>query len=252
MESIFKQHDIVNEDSPTAKKMSSELGSSTENETGWDRVKSMLTIDEFGNCSPEIDGVITTYAAGFLCGSIIGAAGASKDEYINFIDKNKASQFNSHYHAKHELQHRVTRAMMYGGFKVGWRLGLFTGSYMLFTTAVSTYRNKSSVIEYSAGGVLAGAVYKLPMGPKAMFSGGLIGGALGTIAGAMSVGVMKLTGTTTEELRYFRHGWKTASNREIALPETSQKSESINPLELQKRLGLIPNENQPTREKNFA
>ena len=35
--------------------------------------------------------------------------------------------------------------------------------------------------------------------------------------------------------------------REIALPETSQKSESINPLELQKRLGLIPNENQPTR-----
>ena len=45
MESIFKQHDIVNEDSPTAKKMSSELGSSTENETGWDRVKSMLTIE---------------------------------------------------------------------------------------------------------------------------------------------------------------------------------------------------------------
>ena len=41
----------------------------------------------------------------------------------------------------------------------------------------------------------------------------LLTGALGTIAGAMSVGVMKLTGTTTEELRYFRHGWKTASNR---------------------------------------
>lgn len=88
-----------------------------------------------------------------------------------------------------------------------------------FTTAVSTYRNKSSVFEYSAGGLLAGSMYKLPMGPKAMVSGGLAGVALGTVAGCVSVGIMKLTGTTTEELRYWKKGWKEASNRYFGVYE---------------------------------
>lgn len=69
------------------------------------------------------------------------------------------------------------------------------------------------MFEYSAGGFLAGAMYKFPMGPKAMVAGGLGGAVLGTAAGAISVGVMKLTGTTTEELRYLRHGWKEAKTR---------------------------------------
>jgi hypothetical protein len=56
-------------------------------------------------------------------------------------------------------------------------------------------------------------MYKLPMGPKAMVSGGIAGAAMGTIAGALIVGTMKLSGTTTEELRYWRKGWKEAKTR---------------------------------------
>jgi len=82
-----------------------------------------------------------------------------------------------------------------------------------FTSAVSPYSNKSTVFEYSAGGLLAGAMYKLPMGGKAMVAGGVGGAALGTVAGAISVGIMKLTGTTTEEVRYWRRDWKERINR---------------------------------------
>jgi len=253
MEKLIRNHDIVHDESPTGQKMNSQIDGPIGEETGWDRLKLMLSLDEFGGFSPEMDGVITSTSAGFLCGSLLGAAGASKNEYITFIDKNKASQFDSHYHAKHELQHRVTRAMMYGGFRVGWRLALFTGSYMFFTTAVSTYRNKSSVLEYSVGGLLAGAVYKFPMGPRAIFAGGLIGSVLGTAAGILSVGTMKLTGTTTEELRYWRRGWKTASNSEIVLPEIpSQKAGSINPRELPHQLGLTAIEKEPEREETAS
>jgi len=71
---------------------------------------------------------------------------------------------------------------------------------------------------------------------------------LGTIAGALSVGIMKLTGTTTEELRYWRKGWKTAPMSEI-LPEIPlSKTESINTMELQKQLGLTLNGNESKRE----
>jgi hypothetical protein len=58
-----------------------------------------------------------------------------------------------------------------------------------------------------------GSMYKFTMGPKAMVSGGLAGGVLGTVAGAVTVGLLKLTGTTTEELRYWRKGWKESQNR---------------------------------------
>lgn len=51
------------------------------------------------------------------------------------------------------------------------------------------------------------------MGPKAMFSGGLAGAALGTVAGGISVGVMKLTGTTAEDIRYWKKGWREAETR---------------------------------------
>lgn len=45
------------------------------------------------------------------------------------------------------------------------------------------------------------------MGPKAMVAGGLAGSVLGTGAGVIAVGLMTLTGTTTEELRQLRR-WK--------------------------------------------
>ena len=71
------------------------------------------------------------------------------------------------------------------------------------------------MFEYVAGGALAGAIYKLPMGPKAMVPGFLVGAALGTVAGSISVAVMKVTGTTAEEVRFIRKGWKESQSRYI-------------------------------------
>lgn len=45
MERILTNHDIVDEESPTAKKMSAELSAAAEKETGWDRLKSMLFLE---------------------------------------------------------------------------------------------------------------------------------------------------------------------------------------------------------------
>lgn len=72
----------------------------------------------------------------------------------------------------YQLEFQISFKMVYN-HSTNWYRGI---SIRFFTTAVSTYRNKSSVIEYSAGGLLAGAVYKFPMGPKAVISGGLVGG----------------------------------------------------------------------------
>lgn len=79
------------------------------------------------------------------------------------------------------------------------------------STVISNYRNKVSVSDYTAGGVLAGAVYKFSLGPKGMVAGGFFGGFLGTLSGVMWSVMLKLSGIKMPEVysethKYFR--WK--------------------------------------------
>lgn len=48
----------------------------------------------------------------------------------------------------------------------------------------------------------------LKMGPKGMAAGGIIGGALGLFAGLVTTGLLKLSGITMEEARYWQYKWK--------------------------------------------
>jgi complex I assembly factor TIMMDC1 len=82
---------------------------------------------------------------------------------------------------------------------------LFSG----IVTLMSVYRGKSSIWEYLAAGSATGAVYKLNMGLRGMAAGGIVGLAFGGVAGGVSLGVMKMTGTTMEEVRYWQYKWKT-------------------------------------------
>nr|SVE73253.1 EOG090X0FS6 [Ceriodaphnia reticulata] len=244
--------------SPTAQKLAEQANKVVSTETGWDRLKSIFRTEyhsnlaniEFNAISPELDGVLSAASVGTLIGFFIGALPASRAEYEDFITNNKATKFQSHFEAKTKLQHNVTQAMAIAGWRVAWRLGLFTGAYMFFTTAVSVYRNKTSVYEFAAGGLLAGSMYKLPMGPKAMCSGGLAGAALGTLAGGISVGIMKLTGTTTEDIRYWKKGWREAEMREITSITNPNRAKAAGHLavaheiEMARRAGLLDMANE--------
>nr|SVE92713.1 EOG090X0FS6 [Megafenestra aurita] len=236
---IITNNDVIDPKSKTAQKLAEQAALAIEKETGWDRVMSIFELDEFRSISPELDNCLTAGSVGLIFGMFLGGVTGSKREYEDFITRNKASQFESHFDAKSKLQFNVTKAMAVSGWRIAWRLGLFSGAYTFFTTVVSTYRNKSSIFEYSAGGLLAGAMYKSTMGPKAMVSGGLAGGVLGAMAGAVSVGAMMLTGTTTEELRYWKKGWKDASNREILSVNNRARVDAMGPLSLAHDLNLI-------------
>ena len=60
----------------------------------------------------------------------------------------------------------VLLAMMQGGWKMGWRFGLVTGVFLSVTQSLSVIRNSINPLDYAAGGLAMGAVYRFNMGPR--------------------------------------------------------------------------------------
>lgn len=71
--------------------------------------------------------------------------------------------------------------------------------------------------EYVLAGVFTGASYKFNMGLRGMAAGALVGGALGTVGGAVSLLILKATGMTMEEMRYWQYKWR--ANRDDTINE---------------------------------
>lgn len=71
------------------------------------------------------------------------------------------------------------------------------------------------MIEHITAGAATGAGYKMNMGLRGMTAGALVGGVLGTIAGSITWGILKLTGKTMEEIRMYNYQWRTSRDDAI-------------------------------------
>ncbi|XP_055851039.1 RPII140-upstream gene protein [Episyrphus balteatus] len=221
-----KENDIISKDTKTYKAF---LERRPTNETGLDRVKEMFKVDEFGTISPELNSVYQAGFCGFLFGAIYGGFINSRTAYEDFMNNNQASAFKSHLDAKRKLQNEFTVSFAKGAFKWGWRVSLFTTSYFGIITLISVYREKSSIYEYLAAGGITGSLYKVNMGLRGMTAGGIIGAGLGGIAGLASLGVLKLSGYSMEEMRYWQYKWRLERDENIREAYINQQ-EDKNPV----------------------
>ncbi|XP_046402922.1 RPII140-upstream gene protein [Ischnura elegans] len=196
----INSHDHVSPDSQSAQ----EIISREEKKTGLERVRAIFTVDEFDNLSPELTTVVQGSILGMLVGACYGGINRSKVAYLDFITKNQATQFASHLDAKKKLQDQVTIGLARGGFQWGWRLGVFTGSYLLISSVVATYRGKSGILEHEVSGVVTGGLYKASLGARGVIVGSGLGAVLGGLAGITSYGLLKVTGYSMEEIMTHR------------------------------------------------
>uniref|UniRef100_A0A182YS17 Complex I assembly factor TIMMDC1, mitochondrial n=2 Tax=Anopheles stephensi TaxID=30069 RepID=A0A182YS17_ANOST len=213
---IENNHDQIKIDTKTVQSMYEEAPG--DKQTGMERIQMMFSIDEFGRVSSELNSIYQAGFLGFLFGACYGGFVNSRVAYMNFLERNQATAFQSSFEAKKKLQDQVTLNFAKGAFRWGWRLALFTTSYVGIQTMVSVYRGKSSLYEYMAAGSITGAMYKFSMGLRGMASGGLVGLVLGGLAGGLSLGIMRATGTTMEEVRFWQYKWHT--NREQVIRES--------------------------------
>ncbi|KAG5889237.1 hypothetical protein JTB14_006373 [Gonioctena quinquepunctata] len=177
-------------------------------ETGWDRVKRMYTVDEFGNVTHEANSILQVGAMSVFVGALYGGVVNSRVAYLEFMKNNEATSFKSHLDAKSKLQDKVTIGFGKGAFKWGWRLTLFCTSFAAISATMQAYRGKYGITEYVVAGGLTGALYKFNMGPRGWIVGGGLGSVLGLFCGGLTVGMLKLTGYSMEEARYWQYQWK--------------------------------------------
>ncbi|CAB3375583.1 Hypothetical predicted protein [Cloeon dipterum] len=209
----------VPEESKTLKKQLETYVKERGTLTPKERLYTMYSVDEFGNYSPELTSIIDLSLASFCGGAVVGGFIHSRAAHIFWMENNKATAFVDHVAAKRSLQDSIVKGMYKGGLMWGWRTAAFCGMYQAVATTAAVYRGKFGIIEHTLGGCAAGALYKANLGLRGITVGCILGGVLGTMAGACSSAICYLTGTDLDHIRYYQHQWK--------LREEEKKREKI-------------------------
>lgn len=90
---------------------------------------------------------------------------------------------------------------------------------------MSVYRGKSSIKEYITAGLVTGSLYKINTGVRGMAVGGLLGCALGSIGGLFTLLLLRASGTSMEEIRYWQYKWR--SHRDVVVRQAIVVSEYL-------------------------
>ncbi|CAH1969568.1 unnamed protein product [Acanthoscelides obtectus] len=141
-------------------------------------------------------------------GSIYGGVVNSRKAYVDFMKNNQATSFLDHFEAKKKLQDAVTISFAKGAFKWGWRITLFSSTFVAVSTMIQVYRGNYGISEYVIAGSTTGALYKFNMGPRGWIVGAGVGSVLGLACGCATVGLLKLAGMSIEDARYWQYQWK--------------------------------------------
>jgi hypothetical protein len=79
---------------------------------------------------------------------------------------------------------------------------MFTGMMIGTAISIQAYRMKSSVLDYTVGGMVSGGVLRMHHGLYNLLFGSVVGGFFGSFYGIFRHTQLKLTGSTYEERRY--------------------------------------------------
>ncbi|CAH1400841.1 unnamed protein product [Nezara viridula] len=194
----------------------------SKDKSGWDRLKNVFTIDEYGEFTPELSNIYQTTIFAAFAGGCYGGIVFSRKAYLDFIERNEATKFKHHFEAKRELQNYVTVSFAKGAFKWSWRVCLFTGLYISFVTALHAYRGEPSIFNYIIGGLVSGAIYRINYGLRGVIVGGTVGSMIGLAGGCLTLNLLRLTGHTFDDIYQIQE--EQLRNRKRNMKQVEEKS----------------------------
>lgn len=176
-----------------------------ETRTDFQRVLDIFKTDEFGSPSKELLSTLHTGLFAALVGGCVGGLKESQLKYESFVTKLNSEMFVSHSEAKNVLTRHMAQSFGKGFFHWGSRLFFFCSLFTLTTNMMSVYNEHLRVWHFVVSGSATGAIYRIPMGARAMVAASVVGGSLGLVAGCFSIGLFHLVGTSYDEIQEWHY-----------------------------------------------
>ncbi|CAB3409867.1 unnamed protein product [Caenorhabditis bovis] len=195
-------------------------------ETGWDRVKAL-----YNKGTMETDIVERVVRMSFLGGFIVGGAtgyAQAKHAYdVNNVGRKYLSPRDA---VKRNIDYAIVRFAK-GGFGVGFKCALISGSIVLLTTHLAAYRDRFSSWYFPAISALVGGVFTFPVGLLGSVKAVGLGVSSGlTLSAVVHLYAMSIDKPVAEAYRTFKRDYekelKTALEWDLRV-EQLMKDENI-------------------------
>ncbi|XP_012940650.1 RPII140-upstream gene protein isoform X2 [Aplysia californica] len=168
-------------------------------ETGMERVHMIFQKDHKGNSSPEMDYIKLALVQTLIITFFMKYVPAWNIARREFIRQNQATVFRTRIEAVRRMQDHVsfTAAIQGGAFSA--KVTTFSAAFLVLSQMIASYRNKTSVLEYTAAAGIAGGFARIHLGFRGMIVGSALGATLGSLLGGFALLTMKAYGFTQEE-----------------------------------------------------
>lgn len=170
-------------------------------DTGWDRIKDLFDTSDGQVQSEEVSNVIKSGLTAALLGMIYGGLPGARHARQRFIQLSQAQIYTNRVDAVRSAHNAAIRGFIRYGWRWSWRVAAFVTLFNAFSTGLCVYYDKNALGYYALAGAVTGGLFRMSIGPVGMLAGSAIGGVLGLPAGAMILGVQKLSGETLRERR---------------------------------------------------
>eukprot|EP00047_Mylnosiga_fluctuans_P014795 m.41239 g.41239 ORF g.41239 m.41239 type:complete len:227 (-) comp5659_c0_seq1:1827-2507(-) len=114
----------------------------------------------------EVDTVFQTMWFSVIGGGIIGGLVGMRETGNAHMLENRDTRYPSQYHAQKHLHQSVLPAFFKYGARWGLRAGFFATLFSVSALVIQHERDKKDLFNVVGAGVLTGAVYGVPSGPR--------------------------------------------------------------------------------------
>lgn len=114
---------------------------------------------------------------------------------------NAETQFDHWYLAQRKMRDQKYLKNIQFGWKIGWRVGLMTSLFSIFTVSSLSYREYVNPLDFAASFGLVGGLWRWQKGPKGALASATLLGMCGLFIGCILWTVAKVTNADIHKMR---------------------------------------------------
>ncbi|KAK3800646.1 hypothetical protein RRG08_003053 [Elysia crispata] len=168
-------------------------------ETGMERVKMIFKKDHMGKSSPELEYIQVVLVQTFVISFFMKYVPEFRLARQDFIREHHGTVFRTRIEAVRRMQDHVSLRAASAGGRFAVKMTAFASGFAFISQMIASYRNKTSVLEYTVAAGVTGGLARIQLGIRGFIAGSILGSMLGSIVGCVAYGIFKAYDATQEQ-----------------------------------------------------